>query len=102
MHILLAVFVLFLVNPVFAADPIMKNGSCPPRYYSSGGYCVPHNDDTPGAITKHGSCPPGWYSSGNYCVELNNNVDRQAIPKLNGNCPAGWHSSGGYCVKNSN
>ena len=49
--------------------PIVKNGSCPAGYYSSGGYCVPAKGTTKQAIPKvgNGSCPAGYVTNGNYC-----------------------------------
>jgi len=47
--------------------PVVKNGSCPGGYYTSGGYCVPSKNTTKQAIPKVGSCPSGYVTSGNYC-----------------------------------
>jgi hypothetical protein len=34
--------IVLLASPVMACNqPIVKNGSCPLGYYSSGGYCIP-------------------------------------------------------------
>ena len=55
------------VTPVLAQQPILKNGSCPSGYNSSGNYCVPGSSAHP-VIEKNGSCPSGYNSSGNYCV----------------------------------
>ena len=43
--------------------PLVKYGTCPLGYYSSGAYCVPTTREAPPAIQKVGSCPFGWYSS---------------------------------------
>lgn len=77
------------------AAPILKEGSCPSGYYSSGNYCVP-NSSARFALPKLGSCPSGYYSSGNYCV-ASSDSSRLAIPK-SGSCPSGYYSSGNYCV----
>lgn len=95
-------FVLFLTMTgiVFAtpppAQPVMKNGSCPSGYISSGNYCAPSGDSSRFAITKNGSCPSGYISSGDYCLASGDN-SRLAIPKQ-GSCPSGYISSGDYCL----
>jgi hypothetical protein len=78
------------------AQPVMKNGSCPSGYVSSGNYCVPSGDSSRFAITKSGSCPSGYVSSGDYCLASGDN-SRLAIPKQ-GSCPSGYISSGDYCL----
>ena len=78
------------------ASPLPKDGSCPSRYYSSGGYCMPQSDARH-AIPKIGACPSGYYSSGKYCVANRENAG--AVEKR-GVCPSGYYSSGNYCVKN--
>ncbi len=85
---------LFAMLPV--AQPVIKNGSCPSGYISSGNYCVPSGDSSRFAITKSGSCPSGYISSGDYCLASGDN-SRQAIPKQ-GSCPSGYISSGDYCL----
>ena len=86
--------------PSLAAEapplPLPKDGSCPSRYYSSGGYCVPQSDARH-AIPKIGACPSGYYSSGKYCVA---NREGAAAVEKRGACPSGYYSSGNYCVKN--
>jgi hypothetical protein len=87
----------FISNIVFAqlpAQPVIKNGSCPSSYISSGNYCVPSGDNSRFAIVKNGSCPSGYVSSGNYCLG-----SRQVIQKQ-GSCPSGYVSSGEYCLSN--
>ena len=76
--------------------PLTKDGPCPSRYYSSGGYCVPQSDARH-AIPKIGACPSGYYSSGKYCVA---NRENAAAIEKRGTCPSGYYSSGNYCVKN--
>lgn len=49
------------------ALPVLKDGSCPPSYSSSGAYCVPQRGAGQ-AVLKLGPCPPGFASSGKYCV----------------------------------
>ena len=63
---LFAVLCLF-ASPALAQQAILKNGSCPSGYNSSGNYCVPGSSAQP-AIEKNGSCPSGYNSSGNYCL----------------------------------
>lgn len=82
-----------LASPM--AQPILKDGSCPSGYYSSGNYCAP-TQNAKFAIIKIGSCPSGFYSSGNYCLASSDN-SKLAIPKV-GSCPSGFYSSGQYCV----
>lgn len=81
-------------------QPLPKVASCPLRYYSSGGYCVPSSGgNSRGAIEKReAGCPLGFYSSGGYCVSSPSN-EREAIQKTGKGCPLGWYSSGAYCVK---
>ncbi len=81
--------------PAFAQQPILKNGSCPTGYNSSGNYCVPGSGAHP-VIEKTGSCPSGYNSSGNYCVM--GPSGKPAIHK-SGSCPSGYNSSGDYCVQ---
>lgn len=89
----------FISNIVFAqlpAQPVIKNGSCPSSYISSGNYCVPNGDNSRFAIVKNGSCPSGYISSGDYCLASSNN-SRHVIQKQ-GSCPSGYVSSGEYCL----
>ena len=85
---------LFAMPPV--AQPIIKNGSCPSGYVSSGNYCVPSGNSSRFAITKSGSCPSGYVSSGDYCL-ASSNSSRLAIQKQE-SCPSGYISSGDYCL----
>ncbi len=75
---------------------LIKQGSCPSGYFSSGSYCVPNANST-FAVEKVGSCPSGYWASGNYC--LGNKGATHAIQKVGG-CPVGYFTSGDYCVKN--
>lgn len=75
--------------------PVIKNGPCPPGYYTSGNYCTPGDRATP-LIEKSGPCPPGYYTSGNYCAGRSDS--RLAVPKV-GPCPPGYYTSGNYCIK---
>jgi len=77
------------------ASPIIKNGSCPSGYSSSGNYCKP-GSNARYAVPKNGSCPSGYSSSGNYCIASSDN-SKTAIPKV-GSCPSGCSSSGNYCL----
>ena len=78
------------------AQPILKQGACPPGYSTSGTYCMP-GKDAKFAMAKVGSCPAGYFSSGDYCVA--GNGAKQAIPKV-GSCPAGYSTNGNYCLSN--
>ncbi|MBM3352951.1 MAG: hypothetical protein FJY51_06785 [Betaproteobacteria bacterium] len=76
-------------------QPLLKQGSCPNGYNTSGSYCVP----TVGArfaVHKNGICPNGYNTSGSYCLATPN--AKLAIPKR-GNCPVGYSVSGDYCLK---
>ena len=77
------------------AQPVLREGSCPGGYYSSGNYCVP-TGSAHFAVPRSGSCPGGYYSSGNYCV-ASSDSSKIAIPR-SGSCPGGYYSSGDYCV----
>ncbi len=76
------------------AQPVLKNGSCPTGYRTSGAYCIPRKNAR-FAIEKVGSCPTGYRTSGKYC--LANKNGKFAIPK-DGSCPSGYRTSGGYCI----
>ncbi len=93
------VFSILLISPTlaFAQQPILRNGSCPSGYYSSGNYCVPTSSASP-VIERNGSCPSGYYSSGNYCVMTSSG--KPAIHR-SGSCPSGYYSSGNYCVRSN-
>jgi len=78
------------------AAPLVKFGSCPSGYSTSGGYCAP-GSDAKFAVEKNGSCPSGYSSSGYYCLAGSN--AKYAIQK-SGNCPSGYSSSGDYCLSN--
>lgn len=102
-HWLASILLLMATSQVFAqqntvAGPVIKEGSCPSGYYTSGNYCVPSSANAKTAIIKEGSCPSGYYTSGGYCV-ANSESAKQAIPK-SGPCPSGYYTSGNYCVRN--
>ena len=63
--ILLGVLVLI---PQYANAQVLKIGSCPSGWSSSGKYCVA-GLSAKGIMIKVGFCPSGWSSSGNYCVK---------------------------------
>ena len=90
-------FAVVAVNVAAAPQPLIRDGSRPSGYYSSGNYCVP-NDNAHFAVPRAGSCPSGYYSSGNYCVAQSDD-SKLAIPRT-GSCPSGYYSSGDYCVSN--
>ena len=99
MRYILAITVAFCCLQSAAASglqslPLLKNGSCPSGYSSSGNYCTP-NSSAKFAIAKVGSCPSGYSSSGNYCLAGSN--AKHAIQKV-GSCPSGYSSSGDYCL----
>lgn len=81
-----------------STQPIIKEGSCPSGYITSGNYCVPTGDNSHFAISKNGSCPSGYITSGNYCLSSSDN-SKVAIEKQ-GSCPSGYITSGNYCLSN--
>ena len=89
---------LFISQPASSQEitPILKDGSCPSGYRTSGKYCVP-GKNAGFAIKKIGSCPSGYRTSGNYCLAGNN--AKPIIIKY-GTCPSGFRTSGKYCVSN--
>ena len=94
--LLLLVVVSSITFAQLPAQPVIKNGSCPSGYISSGSYCVPSGDSSRFAIVKSGSCPSGYISSGDYCL-ASGDSSRLAIPKQGG-CPSSYTSSGDYCL----
>ena len=96
--IYLTVALAFAAQAAFAGDlpvkPLVKDGSCPSGYTTSGNYCKP-GSGARYALPKHGSCPSGYTTSGSYC--LAGNSARYAVPK-SGSCPSGYTTSGGYCL----
>lgn len=79
---------------VAVAVPLLKSGSCPSGYSTSGNYCAPSKNAT-FAVEKRGSCPSGYSTSGNYCLASKN--AKLAVHKM-GSCPSGYSSSGAYCL----
>ena len=77
------------------AAPLLKQGSCPSGFSTSGNYCTP-SSNARFAVAKVGSCPSGYSTSGNYCLASSN--AKYAVPKV-GNCPSGYSSSGDYCLR---
>ena len=86
---------LALASPSFGQEPVVKAGSCPSGYSTSGQYCVPGRNARP-ALPKIGSCPSGYSTSGDYCLMGANG--KPAIPKV-GSCPSGYTTSGSYCLR---
>ena len=78
------------------AQPVIRDGSCPSGYSSSGNYCVPGSSARYALPRSGSSCPSGYFSSGNYCVAASKD-SRLAIPRR-GSCPSGYFSSGDFCV----
>lgn len=61
---------LSLVLLTASPAPVIKTGTCPLGWYSSGSYCVPASHSSPPAIQKAGTCPLGWSTSSQaYCVK---------------------------------
>ena len=92
--ILLGILILI---PQYANAQVLKLGSCPSGWSSSGQYCVAGRNADP-IVPKIGAglCPSGWRSSGQYCVA---GLSAKGIMMKVGSCPSGWRSSGNYCVK---
>jgi hypothetical protein len=95
----IVVFLFSIPVVVRAQQPMLKVGSCPSGYHTSGNYCVPSRADAGVALQKSGACPSGYFTSGNYCVSTKGNT-KDAIPKV-GTCPSGYSTSGNYCVSTS-
>ena len=94
-RIILIGTIVLLVNIVSVYAQVVKIGSCPSGWNSSGNYCKAGNNAQP-IVHKNGSCPSGWNSAGNYCKA--GSSAKGIIAKL-GSCPSGWNSAGNYCVK---
>ncbi len=98
----LLLMVSFLLPAVSLADSlpvqvIVKDGSCPSGYRTSGKYCVP-GSNAGFAIRKVGSCPSGYRTSGKYCIA---NKNAQFAIIKSGSCPSGYRTSGKYCIGKS-
>ena len=52
--------------------PVVKVGTCPVGWYTSGSYCVPSratpSTNSRDVIQKVGTCPLGWYTQSSYCI----------------------------------
>jgi hypothetical protein len=96
--LILPLLISLIAGNVFAEEakavPLVKTGSCPSGYSSSGNYCAPNSSAT-FAVEKKGSCPSGYATSGNYCLAGKN--AKIAVQKV-GSCPSGYSSSGDYCL----
>lgn len=96
----LAPFLLCLCASAIAdspmAQPVLRDGSCPSGYSSSGNYCTPNSGARFALPRAGGSCPSGYFSSGNYCV-ASSSSSKHAMPRV-GSCPSGYFSSGNFCV----
>ena len=89
---------LLVATDALAQDALVKRGSCPSGYHTSGGYCIPSSKSSRAAIAKVGSCPSGYHTSGDYCLASSDNA-KHAVIKA-GSCPSGYHTSGDYCLRN--
>jgi hypothetical protein len=87
---------IFGATPVYALQPqpLLKQGSCPSGYSSSGNYCNP-SSSARFALPKIGGCPTGYSQSGGYC--LAGKDAHLAVPK-SGSSPSGFSQSGDYCL----
>ena len=62
-----------IAGPLFAAsEPVVKVDNCPVGYRTSGGYCIPIDDNADEVVPKVRSCPVGYRTSGGYCIKLEN------------------------------
>ncbi len=89
--------ILVMAPPAFGQEALVKLGSCPSGYTTSGKYCVQGKNARP-AVQKVGSCPSGYTTSGDYCLMGANG--KHAVPKI-GSCPSGYTTSGSYCLANN-
>jgi|GEM_PF-3397325 len=78
-------------------QPVVKRGTCPSGYSTSGQYCIP-GPRARLALEKRGRCPSGYGTSGAYC--LAGSQARPALPKIGAACPSSWSTSGDYCLLN--
>ena len=71
LHLTLAIaFAVAATSAIAEPLPVVKQGTCPPGYRESGGYCAPMTRDAPDAIPKRGACPSGWASGASYCTRM--------------------------------
>ncbi|WP_020505945.1 hypothetical protein [Lamprocystis purpurea] len=78
-------------------QPVVKLGTCPSGYSTSGQYCIP-GPRARLALEKRGRCPSAYGTSGAYC--LAGSQARPALPKIGAACPSQWSTSGDYCLLN--
>lgn len=95
---LIGLFSLAALADVPAAQALVRDGSCPSGYSSSGNYCVPGSGAHFALPRNGGSCPSGYFSSSNYCV-ASSATSKHAMPR-SGSCPSGYFSSSDFCVSN--
>jgi hypothetical protein len=54
------------------ATPVVKVGTCPVGWYTSGAYCIPSratpSTNSRDVIQKVGTCPLGWSTQSSYCI----------------------------------
>ena len=86
-----------MADPTMTPQPVVKIGSCPSGYSTSGQYCIP-GQNARVALGKREQCPSGYSTSGAYC--LAGQQARPALPKVGSTCPPGWSTSGHYCLRN--
>jgi hypothetical protein len=86
-----------LADGSMTPQPMIKLGTCPSGYSTSGQYCMPRPQARL-ALERRGQCPTGYGSSGAYCLATPQ--ARPAVPKIGSSCPSGWSTSGDYCLQN--
>ena len=60
-------FALVLSTVVGLQSPVVKVGTCPLGWYTSGSYCIPARATSPAIIPKQQTCPLDWSTAGKYC-----------------------------------
>ena len=65
---MICLFSLAALAEVPAAQALVRDGSCPSGFSSSGNYCVPGSGARFALARNGGSCPSGYFSSSDFCV----------------------------------